>query len=280
MKRGQALAQARSVLADNNIDDALIEGEILLRHILGINRAQLFSDLDCDVSPYQVKNLMEFVARRVRGEPTSYIIGYREFYGLDFMVNPHVLIPRPETELLVDKAISLARNNPIFKVADIGTGCGAVAISLAINLPEITVYATDISSSALEVARENCRIHKALDRIILLQGDMLGPLPELVDLIIANLPYVRETDISTKGLLSFEPRLALNGGKKGLDKIEQLCYQAGEKLHKNGSLLLEIAQGQAEAVTNNLHNIFPSALIEVERDLAGIERMVYLGLTH
>ncbi|OGN99920.1 MAG: protein-(glutamine-N5) methyltransferase, release factor-specific [Chloroflexi bacterium RBG_13_51_52] len=261
------------------MDDASIEGEILLRHVLGISRARLFADLDGDVSPHQEKTLMELVARRVRGEPASYITGRREFYGLDFIVNPHVLIPRPETELLVEKAINLCRKNSYSKIADIGTGCGVVAISLAVNLPEKTIYAIDISSSALEVARENCRIHKTLDRVILLEGDMLEPLPGPVDLIIANLPYVRGTDISNKGELSFEPRLALDGGEEGLDKIKKLCLQAGKKLCKNGSLLLEIGQGQAEALKNDLHNIFPSALIEVERDLAGIERMVCLSLT-
>jgi release factor glutamine methyltransferase len=279
VNRRQALAQARSVLADNNIDDASIEGEILLRHVLGITRAQLFSDLDGDVSLSQIDKLMKLVARRMSGEPSAYIIGRREFYSLDFKVEKNVLIPRPETELLVEKAIGLCRSFPISKVADIGTGCGAIAISLAMKLPEITIYATDISSAALEVARENCKRHGVMDKIILLQGDMLEPLPEAVDMIVANLPYVRESDMSAKGPLSFEPRLALNGGEEGLDKIKTLCGQACGKLNSKGILLLEIGQGQAEAVTINLHNIFPLALIEVERDLAGIERLICLRLT-
>jgi release factor glutamine methyltransferase len=273
--RRQALAQARAILTDNNIDDASIEGEILLRHVLGITRAQLFSDLDGDVSLSQVENLMKLVARRVSGEPSAYIIGHREFYGLDFKINNNVLIPRPETELLVEKAIGLCRSYPISKVADIGTGCGAIAISLVVNLPEKTIYATDISSAALEVARENCKRHGVMDKIILLQGDMLEPLPEPVDMIIANLPYVRKADLT----LGFEPELALNGGEKGLDKIKTLCGQARGKLNTNGSLLLEIGQGQAEAVTAILHKVFPLALIEVARDLSGIERLICLRLT-
>ena len=141
------------------------------------------------------------------------------------------------------------------------------------------IYATDISSKALEVAEQNCIKHGVKDRITLLQGDLLEPLPESVDLIIANLPYVRESDIPANGPLSFEPQLALNGGEKGLDKIERLCRQAGEKLNSKGSLLLEIGQGQAEDVKAILHKYFPSALIEVEKDLAGIERVVSLRLT-
>lgn len=279
MNRRQALAQARGTLADNNIDDASLEGEILLRHVLGINRSQLFSDLDGNVSPAQAESLRKLLERRLSGEPSAYITGHREFYGLDFKVNRHVLIPRPESEPLVEKALSLCRSHAISIIADIGTGCGAIAISLAKNLPAATIYATDISSQALEVAGENCRRHGVTDRIVLLQGDMLGALPEPVDLIVANLPYVREAELTGIGPLSFEPELALNGGKDGLDRISLLCRQAGDKLRNKGSMLLEIGQGQSQAVKAIMHELFPSALIEVDRDLAGIERVISLRLT-
>jgi len=215
------------------------------------------------------------VERRRRGEPSAYITGHREFFGLDFIINPHVLIPRPETELLVEKAIDLCRIRSISTITDIGTGCGAIAVSLAVNLAGVTVYATDVSSTALEVAAQNCAKYGVKDRIIFLQGDLLGPLPEPVDMIIANLPYVRKSDLAA----GFEPELALNGGEDGLDKIKILCRQADEKLRKNGNLLLEIGQGQAEAVTAILRQSFPSALIEIDLDLAGIERMISLRLT-
>ena len=279
MNRRQALAQARGVLAENNIDDASLEGEVLLRHILGINRPQLFSDIDEDISTAQVEGLSQLLERRLRGEPSAYITGHREFYGLDFMVDHRVLIPRPESELLIEKAIRLARSQAISKIADIGTGCGAIAVSLAVSLPAATVYAVDISSQALEVAGENCRRHGVTDRVVLLQGDMLVPLPGPVDLVIANLPYVREADLPAGGPLSFEPKLALNGGTDGLDKIRVICRQAEDKLGNKGSMLLEIGEGQAEAVEAILRETFPSALIEVERDLAGIERVVSLRLT-
>ncbi|OGO17989.1 MAG: protein-(glutamine-N5) methyltransferase, release factor-specific [Chloroflexi bacterium RBG_16_50_11] len=273
------MAQVRQILVDNHIEDASLEGEILLRHVLGIGRARLFTDLDYDVCPSKIKTLLKLVQRRVNGEPSAYITGSREFYGLDFKVNRHVLIPRPETELLVEKAIDFCRQSSCSKIADIGTGCGAIAISLAVNLPSAWICATDISARALKVAKENCVKHGVADRVTLLPGDLLEPLPGPVEMIVANLPYVRESDITSGGALSFEPRMALNGGERGLDKIKLLCRQAAEKLIGNGSLLLEIGQGQAEEVKTILHKYFPAALIKVENDLAGIERVVSLRLT-
>ena len=279
MNRRQALAYARRTLADNNIEDASLESEILLKHVLGINRVQLYADLDRDFIPSYKKALNRLLERRVQGEPSAYITGHREFYGLDFRVDRNALIPRPETELLVEKAIRLTKSQAISRIADIGTGCGAIAVSLAVNLPGMTIYATDVSVPALELARSNCRRHGVTDRIVLLQGDMLEPLPEPVDLIIANLPYVRESDLPPNGPLSFEPELALNGGEDGLDSIRVLCRQAGNKLRSQGFILLEIGQGQTDAAAILLQEIFPSARIEVECDLAGIERVVSLCLT-
>jgi release factor glutamine methyltransferase len=275
----QALAYARGILADNNIDDASLEGEILLRHVLGINRVQLYSDPDDDVTPAQDKALNVLLERRIRGEPSAYITGHREFYGLDFKVDRNVLIPRPETELLVEKAIRLAESHTVTSIADIGTGCGAIAVSLAVNLPGVTVYASDVSKPALDIARSNGEKHGVTDRIVLLEGDMLEPLPGPVDLIIANLPYVREAELIDNVSLSYEPSLALNGGEDGLDRIRVLCRQAGNKLNDDGFILMEIGWGQAEAVTALLQEIYPSSRIEVDCDLAGIQRTVSLSLT-
>ncbi|MCK4862690.1 MAG: peptide chain release factor N(5)-glutamine methyltransferase, partial [Dehalococcoidales bacterium] len=265
--------------ADNNIDDASLESEVLLKHVLGIDRVQLYSDLDRNLTPSYEEALNKLLERRIQGEPSAYITGHREFYGLDFRVDCNVLIPRPETELLVEKAIRLAKSHTITRIADIGTGCGAIAVSLAMNLPETTIYASDVSKPALEVARYNCEKHGMADRIVLLEGDMLEPLPEPVDLIIANLPYVREAELTDDGSLSYEPSLALNGGEDGLDRIRVLCRQAGNKLCDNGFVLLEIGQGQAEAITALIQETYPSSRIEVECDLAGIERAVSLRLT-
>jgi release factor glutamine methyltransferase len=275
----QALAHASRTLAESHVEDASLEGEILLRHVLGMNRAQLYTDLDRDLGTKQQKTLNQLLKRRQHGEPSAYITGHREFYGLDFRVDRNVLIPRPETELLVELAIKLAQEHPILKIADIGTGCGAITISLAINLPQATVYAIDISVAALEMARYNCARYGVADGVVLLQGDLLEPLDETVDMIVANLPYVREADIPQRGSLSYEPALALNGGKDGLEKIKIICWQAAKKLNKDGFLLIETGEGQAEKVVNILCKAFPAPSIEVHKDLASIERVVSLRLT-
>ncbi len=273
----QALNSAREILVANKVEDAPLESKLLLRHALKISQIQLYQDLNLELNPEQEKTLWNLVKRRANGEPTAYITRHREFYGFDFYVAPNVLIPRPESELLVEKTLTLAQNRPISTIAEIGTGCGAITISLALNLPQTKIYATDISPAALKVALFNCQKYGVSNRIYLLQGDMLDPLPEPVDLIIANLPYVKELELPR--LTSFEPRLALNGGADGLEKIRQLCCQVSYKLRPDGSLLLEIGQGQGRAVTTLLRSLFPPAKIEIAPDLSGIERVVSLTLT-
>jgi len=274
----QALSRARDILAENNVEDAPLECELLLRHVLKISRIQLYLDLDQELSPQQEQIFWRLVQRRLNGEPTAYITGHREFYGLDFYVDPRVLIPRPESELLVEKALGVAQNHPLSTIADIGTGCGAIAISLALNLPQAKIYATDISAAALKVALVNCQKHGVADRVHLLQGNMLDLVPEPVDLIIANLPYVKQSELAPLSPAKFEPLLALNGGSDGTERIRQLCRQADSKLRPGGSLLLEIGQGQRGAVTALLHTLFPNGKIEVMPDLSGIDRVVSLSL--
>ncbi len=279
MTLNQVLAQVRDVLATNSIEDASLEGEILLRQALGIDRVRLYANLNSELSAEQENDFWHLVQRRLSGEPTAYIAGHREFYGLDFFVDRRVLIPRPETELMVEEAIRLAQTHNIATVADIGTGCGAIAISLAVNLPRIKIYASDVSAGTLEVARLNCEKHGVAGRIQLLRGDMLAPLAEPVDLILANLPYVTEQEVSTSALADFEPRLALDGGSDGLDGIRRLCEQAADRLNPQGGMLLEIGWGQGRVVTSLIRRHFPSALLEVIPDLRGMERVISLRLT-
>ena len=274
----QALSRARETLIASNIEDASLESELLLGHTLNINRVQLYLDLNHELSSKQEKTFQNLVKRRLNHEPTAYITEHREFYGLDFYVNPEVLTPRPESELLVEKAVSLAQNDSVSTIADIGTGCGAVAISLALNLPQAKIYATDISAPALKVALVNCQKHGVVNRVCLLQGNMLNPLPGPVGLIVANLPYVKKGEVLRVSPAGFEPLLALNGGSDGLQKIRRLCRQVSNKLRPTGYLLLEIGQGQARAVVTLLHSLFPSAKIEVASDLGGIDRVVSLHL--
>ncbi len=274
----QVLGLGRGILEANNIEDASLEAEILLRHVLGIDRARLYTGLDGMLSLEEEERFRSLIERRLKGEPSAYITGHREFYGLDFCVAPGVLIPRPESELLVEKSIALAQARPVAAIAEIGTGCGAIAISLALSLPGARIYATDISAPALRIARRNCQKHSVSDRVILLHGDMLDPLPEPVDLIVANLPYVKEAELARSAVGTFEPRLALNGGADGLEKIDILIRQVSGKLHPDGCLLLEVGQGQAKIVAALLRRLFRPAGVEVFPDYGGIERVVSLKL--
>jgi release factor glutamine methyltransferase len=278
MTLNQVLSRAREVLTRRDGEGSGFEAELLMRQALGISRVRLYQDLDRELSPGEEADFERLFSRHLSGEPVAYITGHREFYGLDFYVDRAVLIPRPETELLVDRALELARERPVATIADIGTGSGAIAISLALNLPQAKVFATDVSARALKVARLNCQRHGVLDRVYLLSGDLLSPLPEPVSLIVANLPYVREEEVSRRNLASFEPWLALAGGSDGLGKIRELCGKLGDKLYPGGSLLLEIGIGQGRTVAGLLRSLFPSAQIEITPDLGGIDRVISLRL--
>ncbi len=274
----EAMNHAAKVLASSSIEDGRLECELLIRHTLKISRVQLYLDLNHELSPEQENTFWQLASRRLSGEPTAYITGHREFYGLDFYVDPCVLIPRPESELLIEKVVSLAQDYPIPTIAEIGTGCGAIAICLALNLPQAKIYATDTSADALRVAFFNCQNHNVEDRVLLLHGNMLAPLPEPVDLIVANLPYVKESELLQASPRNFEPLLALNGGSDGLERIRQLCHESGYRLHPEGHLVLEIGQGQSTVVTGLLRSHFANAKVEIAPDLSGIDRVVSLTL--
>ena len=274
----EALASGRMILEEYEIEDASLEAEVLLREVLQKTRVELYLELDSELSREEYAAFRRVIRRRCMDVPTAYILGRREFYGRDFLVDNRVLVPRPETELLVERAVEFAREYDAPLLADVGTGCGVVAITLALELPETTVYATDISGDALRVARKNCRKHGVSIRVNLLKGNLLAVLPKPVDIITANLPYICESDLPRTGPSSAEPRLALDGGVDGLERIRQLCRQAGDKLRPSGHMLLEIGQGQAEAVTMLLRSLFPGARVEVVPDLSGIDRVVCLSL--
>ncbi len=276
----QVLSRAREILVANNIEDSTLESELLLRHALNISQVELYLEIERELSLEQDKKFWHLIKRRLNHEPTAYITGHREFYGLDFYVDPDVLIPRPESELLVEKTLELAQNHAVCTIAEVGTGCGAIAISLALNLPQAKIYATDISAAALKVALFNCQKHGVVNRVRLLEGDMLDPLPEPVDLVVANLPYVRESELTQINTPNFEPSLALNGGSDGLERIRQLCYQISDNPRSLSCLLLEIGKDQGRTVTTFLHSLFPLATIELIPDLSGIDRVVSLSLRH
>jgi release factor glutamine methyltransferase len=265
-------------LARHNIEDASLEAELLLRHTLKIDRAALYTEPDRLLTKRQEETYRQFIERRLQGEPSAYINGHREFFGLDFHVDKNVLIPRPETELLVEQTIARAGNYQNPAIVDVGTGCGAIAVSLAIHLPQAKIYAIDISPAALNVARRNARNHNVKDKITFLAGDLLEPLPVSADIIAANLPYVLTTDVPKVNTSGFEPMLALDGGLNGMDIIKKLILQAKDKLRPDGCLLLEIGMGQSQATNELLENIYLTAKIDIILDLSGIQRVVCVTL--
>ncbi len=278
MKLSEALSQAHEKLTRHKIEDSHLEAELLLRHALGIARVKFYLELNRLLTEKETSDFKELLEHRLEGEPLAYITGHKEFYRLDFQVSPAVLISRPETELLVEKALELAKNSAVAIIADIGTGCGNIAISLALNLPQAQIYATDISPDALKIALVNAKKHGVASRIRFLQGDLLEPLPEPCDLIVANLPYVKEGDLAE--LTRFEPRLALDGGVDGLILIKRLLREARRLLKVEGYLLLEIGLGQAPEVEDFILRLYPKAQVETLKDLAGIERVVVAQLTY
>jgi release factor glutamine methyltransferase len=281
----EALQSATQILLRAGIADASVEVEILLGHVLGMSKTELYTEPEKVLTLAETKHLRRLVQRRLDHEPTAYILEHCEFYGIDFYIDPHTFIPRPETELLVEQAVELAhrisRQGKQITIADIGTGCGAIAISLALALPRAKIYATDISASALQVTEMNCRRHGVNSQVKLLQGNLLEPLPQPVDMVVANLPYIKDREFKdlSPEIRNFEPTMALAGGEDGLDKIQQMLEQMQGKpsTHRGGCsacFLLEIGQGQGEMVTSLIKSYFPQASIELISDLGGIERVV------
>jgi release factor glutamine methyltransferase len=280
----EALQSVTQTLRRAGIADASVEAELLLGHILGISKTQLYIEPERSLTSVETEHLRRLVRRRLDHEPAAYILGHCEFYGIDFCIDCHTFIPRPETELLVEKAVELAQcishQGKRITIADVGTGCGAIAISLALALPQAKIYATDISASALQVAEMNCRRHAVSSQVELLQGNLLEPLSQPVDMIVANLPYIKSCEFKdlSPEVRNFEPTTALAGGEDGLGKIQQILEQMPGKLNYGGCFLLEIGQGQGRMVTSLIKSYFPQASMELISDLGGIERVVKVGL--
>jgi release factor glutamine methyltransferase len=279
----EALRQAEARIASHNIPDARVEAELLLMHSLGIQKAELYARLGEPLPPSEGEELWRLVERRIRREPTAYILRRCEFYGIELYVDPRVLIPRPETELLVETALAFVeqrfgKDQPCSMV-DVGTGSGAIAVALALHLPQARIYATDVSADAIDVARVNARQRGVEGRVELLVGDLLQPLSRPVDLVVANLPYVKDADIPQlmPEISDFEPVAALAGGADGLDKVRLLLAQAKDHLLPQGSVILEIGLGQAEEAVSLAKSHFPESKVDLIEDFAGIERVLRIS---
>ena len=282
----QRLSQARQQRGSPP-ENSSLDAQILLGFVLGQRRSYLYTYPDQEMDAQQETCWQELLARRAQGEPVAYLVGEKAFFGLDFVVDRRVLIPRPETELLVEIALETCRqrlkNGQAPLVADIGTGSGAIAISLAVSAPRLTyLYATDISQEALAVASINCVRHHVADRVRLLQGDLLTPLPEPVDLLLANLPYVgtSEKPEMLPDVLVYEPSLALFSGPDGLDLLKNLLRDAarGQKLRPDATVLLEIGYQQREPVMRQAQELWPCAAVSCLKDFAGWDRIIKIEI--
>jgi release factor glutamine methyltransferase len=271
----EILHEGQSRLHKAGFEDANLEAEVLLRHTLGIDRARLFSRLQEGIEGERERDFLGLIERRLMHEPVAYIAGHKEFYGIDLEVTPVALIPRPETELLVDEALRGTPKEPC-TLADIGTGCGAVAIALAMRLPRHTVFAIDSSEEALALASRNVERLGLGDRVRLLQGDLLDPLPMAVEVIAANLPYVKTGDWEKlpPEIRDHEPRQALDGGPDGTTTLERFLQAAPSRLRPGGCLVAEIGWDEGGRLTKVAEQCFPGAQIEVIKDFAGLDRVL------
>ena len=279
MKVKEALHNTAKTLAANAVGEAPLEAELLLMHAMDLERTGLYVRLEEDMPSEYGNALSNLVSRRLRREPVAYILKNREFYGLDFYVGPGVLIPRPETETLVEEAVASTRCNfpsadPI--IADIGTGSGAISVSLARSLPKAKVYAADISRQALDIAALNCIRHGV--RVELLQGDLLAPLPQPVDMVVANLPYVRDDELAglSEEIKDHEPHIALAGGKDGLDIVRRLIVDAPERLKPGGTVLVEVAPAQVDTLKAWAGELGSWSYAKSVSDAGGVVRVLKL----
>lgn len=268
----------RARLRAAGVDTAVLDTRVLLAHAMGCDPAQLYRDPESQVPLAIEAQFCGLVESRALGTPVAYLTGQKEFYGLDFSVHRGVLIPRPETEILVARGLELLKDLPAPCVVDVGTGCGAVGVTVAKHHPDSMVWATDISNTALAAAKRNANYHGVASRMRFYQGDLVDPLMRAlegrVDLILANLPYIAEADIELLPReVRAEPTVALNGGPDGLDVYRRLIPSAYRLLKPCGHLLMEIGPGQALPLLEVVHAAGLAGWHEY--DLAGRERVVF-----
>lgn len=271
-----ALRWASRLLSASGSDSPRLDAEVLLAYVLGVGRSQLPLYWEHPLEAEAARSFTALVRRRAQHEPVAYLIGRRAFYDLDLAVDPRVLIPRPETERLVEEALAWASAQKVQRAADVGTGSGALAIALAKHLPSVLVYGTDLSPEALEVARENAQHHGAEGRIRWVRCDLLSALAGPFEVIVANLPYIPHDEMAAlpPDVRCYEPLLALDGGPAGIALIERFLEQVPSKLARPGLLLLEIDPRQTERVYTLAEIFLPGASITILPDLAGLDRVV------
>jgi len=275
------LNKAVDRLRSEGIDRPRTNAELLLGAVLHAKKIDLYLGRDRVLTPQQTDRFNEFIRERVSGRPLQYIVGSTEFFGLEFQVNESVLIPRPETETLVETVIELLKDRPEPKIIDLGTGSGAIAISLAKNVSGSSVFATDISPDALKVAEQNARMNKVADQIDFLCGDLFEPLKDrklegVVDCVASNPPYVSQEEFERlpEEVRDYEPVVALKTGEEGMSFHSKIIGNSLDFVRQNGILIMEVGLGQAAQVAGLIGDRKEFKDAEIKKDLGGIERVV------
>lgn len=262
-----------------------LDAQVLLAHTLSKPRTWLLAHPETILSAPELATVESAMSQLEADIPLPYVLGHWEFFGLDFDITRDVLIPRPETELLVERAIAWLQASPKRRtIADVGTGSGAIGLSIAMNVKDARLTATDISLSALKVARQNARKFDVISRVDFIQCDILPPYPKFIstdlhfDLICANLPYIPTQTLHNLQVYGREPEIALNGGKDGLDTIRRLLDIAPEWLTPGGRIMLEIEASQGTKALSLAYDSFSAAEIHLQRDLTGRDRLIEIQL--
>jgi len=277
----EAIQKAAARLSAHKVPNARLDAEVLFCHAVGRDRAWLLIHMQDTLDDQGLRIFEQSIDRRSAREPLQYISGVQEFWGLPFAVTPAVLIPRPETEFVVEAALKAVSGIPAPVIIDLGTGSGCIAVSLASGLQQAQVFAVDWSEKALEIARQNAQRNGVADRVRFLEGDLFGPFEELdlrgrVDVIATNPPYVKTGDLTglQPEVRDFEPEMALIAGPEGTESAEKIILQAPEYLKERCPLIMEMGIGQAEALKKIIQGTGRYGSIEVLKDLAGIERVI------
>ena len=289
-----ATLATKLALQNAGIDEAPLEAEVLTRHVTGIDRAVFYAHPDRIITDHETQQLAILVSRRCQREPLPYLLGRWEFYGLDFMVSPSVLIPRPETEILVEQALLFAQSSAAkkrglatttdgthqFRILDVGTGSGCIAIALAKHLPQASIIATDISTEALVVSRQNVEKHNLQNQVRLIKCNLITARSGTFDLIVSNPPYIPDAEVPSlqQEVSRYEPKIALAGGSDGLGIIKRLLKQAANITAPDGAIMIEFNPPQRAALISIAHSILPGATCKVIKDLAGLDRLLVVEL--
>jgi release factor glutamine methyltransferase len=278
---GATLREAVQKLERANVPSAPLAAELLLMHALNRDRTFLYAHPESPVDPTQLEKFNSLINKRAAGTPTQYLTGRQEFWGMDFEVTPDVLIPRPETEHLIEVALSRigeSRRNNLLRIADVGTGSGCIAVALAKEFPNANIFATDISSAALKIAERNATRHNFTNRITFIECNLLESIPQQpqLNLIVSNPPYVARKDAASLPIdvREHEPEIALFAGEDGMDIYPRLVAQAKTHLAEGGLLVLELGLGLFEPVSDLLEARTGWTRVSATEDLAGIVRVI------